>query len=57
MLDIEFARNVNSRWNLGFEFHTIKSRKTLNPNARDDNMVEQTSYSFHTNYRSENGRY
>lgn len=57
MLDIEFARNVNPRWNVGFEFHTIKARKTLNPNARDDNMVEQTSYSFHTNYRSENGRY
>jgi len=57
MLDLEFARNVNPRWNIGFEFHTIRSRKTLNPIARDDNMVEQTSYSLHTNYRSENGRY
>ncbi|WP_244887417.1 putative porin [Algoriphagus faecimaris] len=57
MLDIEFARNVNSRWNIGFEFHTIRARKTLNPQRRDDNMVNQTSYSFHSNYRSENGRY
>lgn len=57
MLDIEFARNINPRWNVGFELHTIRARKTLNPNRRDDNMVDQTSYSLHTNYRSENGRY
>ncbi len=57
MLDIEFSRNINPRWNVGFEFHTIRSKKTLNPVARDDNMVEQNAYTFHTNYRSENGRY
>ncbi|UZD24066.1 putative porin [Algoriphagus halophytocola] len=57
MLDLAFARNVNPRWNVGFEFHTIRARKTLNPSARDDNMVIQNSYSLHTNYRSENGRY
>jgi len=57
MLDIEFARNINPRWNVGLEFHTIRSKKTLNPVARDDNMVEQNSYSLHTNYRSENGKY
>lgn len=57
MLDLAFARNVNSRWNVGFNLSTIRARKTLNPNARDDNLTEQTSYSLHTNYRSENGKY
>ncbi|RAI87992.1 putative porin [Algoriphagus yeomjeoni] len=57
MLDLAFARNINPRWNVGFNFHTIRARKTLNPNARDDNMVVQNSYSLHTNYRSENGKY
>ncbi|MHA7129060.1 putative porin [Algoriphagus namhaensis] len=57
MLDIAFARNINPRWNVGFDFHTIRARKTLNPVARDDNMVEQTAYALHTNYRSENGKY
>ena len=57
MLDLSFARNINPRWNVGFEFHTIRSRKTLNPVARDDNMVVQNSYSLHSNYRSENGKY
>lgn len=57
MLDLTFARNINPRWNVGFGFHTIRARKTLNPVARDDNMVIQNSYSLHTNYRSENGKY
>ncbi len=57
MLDIEFARNVNPRWNLGLDFHTQRIRKTLNPADRDDHMTVQNAYSLHTNYRSENGRY
>jgi len=57
MLDLAFARNVNPRWNIGFNFSTIRARKTLNPNARDDNLTVQNAYSMHTNYRSENGKY
>lgn len=57
MLDLAFARNINPRWNVGFNLNTIRARKTLNPVARDDNMVVQNSYSLHTNYRSENGKY
>ncbi|MFN3998440.1 putative porin [Algoriphagus sp.] len=57
MLDVAFARNVTPRWNLGFDFNTQRVRKTLNPVQRDDNMAEQNAYSFHTNYRSENGNY
>lgn len=57
MLDLTFARNVTPKWNVGFNLNTIKARKTLNPNARDDNAADQTSYSIHTNYKSENDRY
>jgi hypothetical protein len=57
MLDIAFARNVNSRWNLGLDFNTQRVRKTLNPTDRDDHMTEQNAYGLHTNYRSENGKY
>lgn len=57
MLDIVFARNITPKWNFGIDFNTQRVRKTLNPVARDDNMVEQTAYAFHTNYRSENGKY
>jgi len=38
--DIEFARNSIPRWNVRTWFHTITNqKKTLNPVARDDNMV------------------
>ena len=57
MLDLVFARNVNSRWNIGFNLKTIRARKTLNPNARDDNLTEQNAYALHTNYKSKNGKY
>lgn len=57
MLDIAFARNVNPRWNLGLNFNTIRARKMLNPSGRDDLLADHVSYSFHTNYRSENGKY
>lgn len=57
MLDLVFARNINPRWNMGFNFKTIRARKTLNPNARDDNLTEQNSYALHTNYKSEDGKY
>ena len=57
MLDIVFSRNVTPKWNVGINFSTIRARKTLNPNARDDNLAEQASYSFHTNYASDNGQY
>ncbi|WP_230981335.1 putative porin [Echinicola salinicaeni] len=57
LLNVEFARNITPTWNVGFNFNTVRARKTLNPNARDDNMAEQTSYSIHTNYQSDNGKY
>jgi hypothetical protein len=57
MLDLAFSRNVTPKWNLGFELNTQRVRKTLNPRNRDDQMTEQNAYSFHTNYRSENGKY
>ncbi|WP_317195969.1 putative porin [Litoribacter ruber] len=57
MLDVAFARNINPRWNVGFNFNTIRARKVLNPSRRDDNMAVQNSYSIHTSYRSENEKY
>ena len=43
LLDLSFARNVNPRWNIGFDFSTQRVRKTLNPSKREDNMVVQNA--------------
>jgi hypothetical protein len=56
-LDIAFSRNITPKWNVGINYGTIRARKMLNPTRRDDNMVVNDSYSFHTNYQSDNEKY
>lgn len=56
-LDVRFTRNITPKWNVGFHYGTIRARKTLNPTRRDDNLVVNDSYSFHTNYKSQNDKY
>lgn len=56
-LDIGFTRNITPKWNVGFDFKTIRARKVLNPTRRDDNMVVQNYYALHTNYQSEDEKY
>jgi hypothetical protein len=56
-LDISFTRNITPKWNVGFDFKTIRARKVLNPTRRDDNMVVQNYYALHTNYQSEDEKY
>lgn len=57
MLDIAFTRNITPKWNVGFNFKTIRARKVLNPTRRDDNMAVQNAYALHTNYQSDNEKY
>ncbi len=58
MVDIDFARNVNPNWNVGFNFTRVISDKHLNPaRRRGDRNAESFNYHFHTNYSSENQKY
>lgn len=57
LLDLVFARNINPRWNIGFNLSTIRATKLLNPSGRDDHLAVQNAYSMHTSYKSENGKY
>lgn len=57
MMDLEFARNVTPNWNVGFNLHTIRATKTLNPSRRDDHGTVQNAYSFQTSYKSDNKKY
>jgi hypothetical protein len=56
-LDVTFTRNVTPKWNVGFNFRTIRSTKVLNLTRRDDHLAEQNHYDIHTNYQSENEKY
>src|SRR5690606_24541692 len=56
-LDIAFTRNVTPKWNVGFDFRTIRATKVLNPTRRDDHFTVQNYYDIHTNYQSEDDKY
>lgn len=56
-LDIAFTRNVTPKWNIGFDFRTIRATKVLNPTRRDDHFTVQNYYDIHTNYQSEDDKY
>lgn len=56
MTHIEFSRNINPRWNFGFNYRPILADKQL---QRTKGVRQTVShyYDFHTSYKSKNDRY
>ncbi len=55
-LNAEFSRNINPYLNVSFVADRFTSDKNL-ANLRRDRLVEHWNFTFHSNYRSKNGRY
>lgn len=55
-LDLDFSRNVNSRWNVGFNVNRMNTDKAL-ANVGRDRLVEHWFAAFKTSYISRNKRY
>ena len=56
MSHIEFARNINPRWNFGFNYRPILVDKQLQYRRADRQAVSHY-YDFFTTYKSKNDRY
>ncbi|MBX2896183.1 MAG: hypothetical protein KF763_12115 [Cyclobacteriaceae bacterium] len=54
---IEFARNINPRWNFGFNYRPILVDKQVQRIGKGDRQTVSHYYDFHTSYKSENERY
>ena len=54
---IEFKRNINPRWNFGFNYRPILVDKQLDKRRKGDRHVTSQYYDFHSSYRSKNDRY
>jgi len=56
MTHVEFTRNINPRWNFGFNYRPILADKQL---QRTKGVRQTVShyYDFHTSYKSTNNRY
>ncbi len=57
MSHIEFSRNINPRWNFGFNYRPILVDKQIQRNGKGDRQTISQYYDLHSSYRSENKRY
>ncbi len=54
---VEFSRNINPRWNFGFDYRPILSDKQIQRRGKGDRQTISHYYDFHTSFRSKNERY
>ncbi|MBY0433687.1 MAG: putative porin [Cyclobacteriaceae bacterium] len=57
MTHVEFARNINPRWNFGFNYRPILVEKQIQSKGRGDYQTTSHYYDFFTSYTSKNERY
>jgi hypothetical protein len=52
-----YSRNINPRWNFGFNYRGILSDKQFNRNGKGDRNVEGTYYDLFTTFQSKDSTY
>lgn len=57
MTDVSFSRNINPRWNFGFDYRTILSDKQIQRAGKGDRNVKSTYYDIYTAYQSKDSTY
>jgi hypothetical protein len=54
---IEFSRNVNPRWNFGFNYRPLLVDKQIQRTGKGDRQTISHYYDLYSSYRSKNDRY
>lgn len=52
VIDVNFSRNVNENWNVGFDIKKITTDKQLARNAAADRLVIGSSFDLYTHYKN-----
>ena len=55
--DVIYSRNINERWNVGFDFRGLFIDKQIQRKGKGDRHITNTSYDFFTHYKSKNEKY
>ena len=55
--NIEFSRNINPRWNFGFNYRPILVDKQMLRQRRGDRQVMAHYYDFYSSFKSKNEKY
>jgi len=54
---IEYSRNINPRWNFGFNYRPLLADKQIQRKGKGDRQTISHYYDIYTSYRSKNDRY
>lgn len=58
MVDVDFSRNINPRWNLGLDFTRITADRQIGATGdRDNRQVFSTAYDIYTHYITADSTY
>ncbi len=52
-----YTRNINSRWNVGFEYGRVNADRQFGSASRDDRLSDAIRFLLFTSYQSENEKY
>lgn len=55
--DVSFSRNINPRWNFGFDFRFFAIDKQVQRTGKGDRNAKRTYYDFYTTYQSMDSSY
>ena len=57
MARIEFSRNINPRWNFGFNYHPMNIDKQIQRSRKGDKQTTSHYYDAYTSYRTKDDKY
>lgn len=57
MTEIEFSRNINPRWNFGFNYRPLLVDKQVQRQGKGDRQTVSHYYDVYTNFKSKNEKY
>ncbi len=58
VVEVNYARNVNPYWNVGFDYRRGAADRQINyTNRQDETQINSNTFAFHSSLRSKNSRY
>ncbi len=57
IVDVEYSRNINALWNVGFNFKRISAERQIDRQVDNNRQAFSTYYDLYTHYQTKNKKY
>lgn len=57
VVDVQFSRNIDAFWNVGFDVTTINADKQINSSGEGDRNTISWAYNFYTSFKTPDDKY